>query len=208
MKLIQIDEADFDEKVSFSIASILAPGATLGLTGGSSVRGIYEQLNAEGVRFILTDERFVASDSEDSNLGMVRATMGDENLLSFAVDDLSWERAADQMDRALNEILAECDYLFDLLLLGVGPDGHIASIFPESPALDSDKLAMTTITQEFAVEQRLTLTLKALSKSKEVWLLLKGERKRPVLELIQAGGDLPVHRLLEQVENVKVWFGS
>lgn len=227
MKIVECTEAEFDQKVATLVAKrILKWRLThsdefyLGLTGGQTAQGAYTRLAASKtidwgeVMCLLTDERFVPSDSDDSNLKMLLdvlvdpAGIPDYNVVGFDTESLDFEGSAEEMSLELQDLLEEKGYLFDLLLLGVGPDGHIASIFPGSEALTTRDLAITAETDKFDVRQRLTFSLKALSKAKEVVLLLKGAEKQDMFEKLQGQGDLPVQLLIANVEKVTVVFGS
>jgi len=227
MKIIECAEAEFDQKVATLVTKRIMKWKLthkddfyLGLTGGKTAQGAYALLSASKtidwgeVMCLLTDERFVPSDSDDSNLKMLLdvlvdpAGIPDYNVVGFDTESLSFEESAEEMSLALQDLLEEKGYLFDLLLLGVGPDGHIASIFPGSEALTTKELATTSETDEFAVKKRLTFSLKAVSKAKEVILLLKGEEKQDMFEKLQGQGGLPVQLLIANVEKVTVVFGS
>jgi len=78
---------------------------------------------------------------------------------------------------------------FDVVLLGLGDDGHVASVFPESPALHDERTAVAVRGAPKPPPTRITLTLRALCQAREVWLLASGEGKAraAVLALSEAG---------------------
>lgn len=192
----------------------------LGLTGGSSVGGIYlvlgqnKEIEWEYVKLILTDERFVSIDDSESNIGMVEKTLLSsgrvpiDNLIFFPTEpETDIEVSLSVMRDEVEEVLKERTPLFDLLILGVGTDGHIASIFEESEAIESDDLVCQTETNEFGVKERLTFTLKGLSDAGEVWFVIRGARKNDVFNSLQSGKKIPAQLLAERVDKAKVWFG-
>jgi 6-phosphogluconolactonase len=142
----------------------------------------------------LSDERCVPPDDPASNAGLVKRRLlqhgaGRAHLLSL------WP----QPDNAALAALLP----FDVVLLGMGPDGHIASLIPGDPGLED---ALTTADPTRPVPAglgdpplaRITLTLQALLNSRAIFLLIAGDAKREVIQRASAGADLPVGRLLSQ----------
>jgi 6-phosphogluconolactonase len=76
---------------------------------------------------------------------------------------------------------------FDILLLGVGPDGHVASLFPESPALDDDRAVIGVRSAPKPPPTRLSLSLSAINCAREVWLVAAGEEKAGAVRLALSG---------------------
>ena len=179
-------------------------------TGGSSPAPVYRRLGAarlDWARVIVTlsDERFVPPSSEHSNARLVR-----ENLLvgepakAHLVplwSDLSDPEAAGRAAEPAIAAMAP----FDAVLLGMGEDGHIASLFPGSPALAAG-LDLATERLALGVPEphgdpalpRITLTLAALTAARAVIVLISGESKKRVVERALAGESLPVGALLRQ----------
>lgn len=91
---------------------------------------------------------------------------------------------------------------FDLCILGIGPDGHIASLFPNAAALqEKNVLALHTCTEQFDIHDRLTLTFPAIMKSKKILLLATGKEKKNVINDLLSSEktflELPAKKLLE-----------
>jgi 6-phosphogluconolactonase len=175
--------------------------AALVATGGRSPGAVYDRLRIAKVdwsRVIVTlsDERCVAADAPESNARLVR-----ERLLQGA------GRRAHLMPLWPAPPTAALEALtpFDAVMLGMGEDGHIASLIPGDPGLEA---ALTTkdLIRDVPAGlgspplSRVTLTLSALLQSRAIFLLLAGEAKRQVLARAQAGEDLPVGRLISQAE--------
>ncbi|WP_129663066.1 6-phosphogluconolactonase [Phytoactinopolyspora endophytica] len=78
---------------------------------------------------------------------------------------------------------------FDVLMLGVGPDGHVASLFPEFPSLDDERPAVAVHGAPKPPPTRLTLTLPAIRSAAEVWLVVSGEDKAPAVQMAMSGAD-------------------
>lgn len=196
------DEASFwqtaREDVILSIKETLErfPTVRIGLAGGSTPQKLYEMLsesslNWEKIIWVLLDERYVPSDDEESNLKMVRnslfkkASIPPENIVSFDTS-LSQESAAKEMSRKLIDLTHERFPLFDLLVLGVGADGHIASLFEGDRGVGSLHYASIAHAQGQKTERRLTTTPIALRSASQGLVLLFGETKRVVYEALKA----------------------
>jgi len=184
--------------------------ARLMVTGGSTPVACYEALKDwpldwSRIDVALTDDRFVPPDSKDSNEGLVR-----EHLLQGAAAAAGfiplWSAAAtpdEAAARAEPEIRALGT--FDAVLLGVGLDGHIASLFPGSPelaeGLDPNARRLVIGVQEAGQPPfvpRISLTLPALLDSKLVVILISGAAKKQPVEAALGGADLPVRAVLLQ----------
>ena len=187
-----------------------ADRARLIVTGGSSPVACYETLKDwpldwSRVDVTLTDDRFVPPDSKESNEGMVRrrllkgaaAAAGFTPLWSEAVSPEEAAARAEPAIRALGTM--------DAVLLGVGPDGHICSLFPGSPQLAEglDPNAQRLVIGVPKAGQppfvpRISLTLPAILNSKLVVILVSGAGKKQPIEAALGGADLPVRAVLQQ----------
>lgn len=184
--------------------------ASLIAGGGSTPRACYralasEDLAWENVTVVPSDERCVPASHEASNERMLR-----ENLLIAAAGRARFVPlyrhglAPPDQCAAVTEDLSAVPVPHSIALLGMGEDGHFASLFPDlerlgeglDPAGTQRCLPVTTAASP---HPRLTLTLAALTDSREILLLLFGETKRAVYERAAAGtGEFPVSRLLAQ----------
>jgi 6-phosphogluconolactonase len=190
--------------------------AAVCLTGGSSPEGLYRLLATEPwrrrvpwdrVHWFIGDDRFVPADDPLNNMGMARRLLLDRvdappgNIHPMPTDAGSPEAAAQRYQDALKrfygaEQLDPARPLFDLVLMGLGSDGHTASLFPHSPALDETErwvvgIAMSGL-EPFV--PRVTLTFPALASTREMLFLVNGQGKRETLGRVLSGDDLPAQR--------------
>jgi len=189
--------------------------AAICLAGGETPRQLYrllaatplrERLAWERIHWFWGDERFVPHDAPESNYRMAWETMlhdaaPPENLHPVPTDLADAAQAAAAYDRLLRAFHAAPDRrggpLFDVTLLGLGEDGHTASLFPGSPALDVRKDWAAAVVSE-RPEPRVTLTFPALEASGNLAFLVAGARKRPAMEALRRGAELPPNRLRPQ----------
>ena len=175
------------------LASVQGSGRVphVGLTGGTIANHLYravaasprrDQVEWTSVEFWWGDERFVARDSGDRNAVQAHEAMLDSLGVRRArihqmpsTDDGDLESGA----RAYGEeVRAYGAGSFDVLLLGLGPDGHIASLFPGYPQLTvDDRVAVAVEDSPKPPPQRISLTYGALNRSTTVWFLVSGSGK-------------------------------
>ena len=184
-------------------AAIRARGSfSIVLAGGSTPKAAYERLaasDASDVRWerwevFFGDERCVPPDHAESNYRMAREALLSrvpipENHVHRMRGEIAPHAAADEYDAMLRGRLGPIDSLeptFDLVLLGVGEDGHTASLFPGSPTLDvRDRYAVATVAPEYMkTRERVTLTYPALTRARLQLVLATGAGKRPVVTSI------------------------
>jgi 6-phosphogluconolactonase len=191
------------------------------LAGGSTPRRVYELLaSAERAAFpwdrthwFFGDERFVPHHHPDSNYRMARETLFDAapvpaaNVHPMPTAGLPAE-AAQRYETELQAfygapILDPQRPLFDVVLLGLGEDGHTASLFPGTAALQERQRWVVDVLNPKA-EPRLTLTYPALESTRALAFLVAGASKRAILARVFAGEDLPAARLRGRV--APDWF--
>lgn len=163
---------------------------TIGLTGGTIADAVHRELarltpgsavDWTKVSIWFSDERFVAADSPDRNVGQARAAFLDAVGATQVHAMPSTSEAADVHAGAAaygEEVRAHGAGGFDVLMFGVGPDGHVASLFPGHPALGAtDAIAVGVTDSPKPPPERITLTFEALARADAVWFLASGEAK-------------------------------
>jgi 6-phosphogluconolactonase len=194
------------------------------LSGGSTPKRLYECLAAPEIatrfpwsltHWFWGDERFVPHDDHDSNYRMAREAflswvpVPNNNIHPMPTEGLSPDQAAAAYDRALQRFygadeLALNRPLFDVTLLGIGEDGHTASLFPGQPALrETERWAVAVIGAK--AEARVTLTYPALDSSREVAFLVTGKQKRDAVARAQAGDPTIPAALVRPIGRLH-WF--
>ena len=189
--------------------------AAVCLTGGSSPQGLYHLLAKEPwrskvpwdrVHWFIGDDRFVPETDPLSNMGTARRVFLDavraprQNIHAMSTDANYPEEAARLYEDELKafygaDALDVSRPMFDLVLMGLGADGHTASLFPHAPALNETKrwvLAVAKAGMEPFVP-RVTLTFPALASTREMLFLVESADKRAVLNRVLSGEDLPAH---------------
>lgn len=177
---------------------------TVGLTGGSIAGAVHRELARLGpgsgvdwqaIDFYFGDERFVPADSPERNVGQARAAF----LAPLGVPDSRIHSAPAQGEAAdvdaaaaaySADIRAHGRGGFDLLMFGVGPDGHVASLFPGSAQLTAtDAIAVGVADSPKPPPERVTLTYEALNRATSVWFLVSGEGKADAVARAHSGAD-------------------
>jgi 6-phosphogluconolactonase len=166
------------------LAEAARSGGHIALSGGSTPRPAYEHAaklapDWSRVEVWWADERCVPPDDERSNYRLVRESLLDRLDRKPAIEhrvlgELSPTEAADAYDVELRDVV------FDLALLGIGPDGHTASLFPNDPALE--ELGRRAAAVARADVDRVTATIPQLNASKTVVFLITGEDKAEAVE--------------------------
>ena len=193
------------------------------LSGGSTPKTLYGLLASEEFRsrfpwqlvsWYWGDERFVPYDHPESNYRMTREAMlakapvPPENIHPVPVDG-SPQDAARRYEQALQQaygatVLDPARPLFDLTLLGLGTDGHTASLLPGDPVLEERERWVAAVSHG-RPEIRITMTYPVIESSRCVAFLVTGREKAPILQAIRAGGSrVPAARVRPVGE--LMWF--
>lgn len=182
---------------------------TVALSGGSTPHGLYMTLASDPyckqvpwsqVYLFWGDERCVSPDHRDSNYRMARESLIDkipipeENVYRMPAEQEDHDRAAMEYEQTIMAFFhlnaGECPH-FDLILLGMGEDGHTASLFPWTSALEeTDRLVTANYIERLGV-YRLTLTVPVINHAALVLFLISGESKALVLKEVLEGEYQP-----------------
>jgi 6-phosphogluconolactonase len=185
------------------------------LTGGSSPKQLYQLLASDTyvkripwdrVHWFIGDERFVPASDPLNNMAMARKIFLDRFAPKDCIHPIPTDRAnPDESARAYErelkafygaDNLDPTRPLFDLVLMGVGPDGHTASLFPDYPALAETQHWVTGVPQAHVEPfvPRVTLTLPALASCHEMLFEVAGKEKRAILDKLSHDESLPANR--------------
>lgn len=179
---------------------------TVALAGGSTPRALYERLaqppyrdavNWRGTEIFFGDERCVPPDHADSNARMARAALLDHIIIP--PDHIHRMRGEDEAHRAAHAYVRELRQVFgrehppcfDLILLGIGANGHTASLFPGTGALRERRRSVCAQYVEVQQQWRLTLTYPTLNAARAVWVLAKGTDKAEAVQHALEGPHEP-----------------
>jgi 6-phosphogluconolactonase len=205
--------------------SIMKNAFSVALSGGSTPRHLYQTLGSEAfagrirwdkVHVFQVDERCVPADDAQSNFRMIRETLlnhiaiPDSNVHRLAAEQEDRDAACRQYAAELARVLRPEEDQFpslDLALLGMGPDGHTASLFPGSEALEERSLWVRPNFVEKLKAHRLTLTLPILNAAVAVLFMVAGAGKAETLRQVLEGpaGKFPAQRV-QPVKGTLTWF--
>ncbi len=193
------------------------------LTGGSSPQQLYRLLATDGyptripwqrVHWFIGDERFVRADDPLNNMGTARRIFLDRlappaNIHPIPTDSADPDEAARRYERELKsfygaEALDPVRPLFDVVLMGVGPDGHTASLFPGYPAMAETERWVVGVPKAHVEPfvPRVTLTLPALGSCREMLFAVAGSEKRAILTRALGGENVPANRAFSAGETI------
>jgi 6-phosphogluconolactonase len=193
------------------------------LAGGSSPKRLYQLLATATYRsripwsrmhWFIGDERFVPTDNPLNNTAMARKIFLDEcappsNVHAIPIHAGSPGESARRYQGELKSFYGAASLdpakpLFDLVLMGVGPDGHTASLFPGDQAVDETERWVVGVAKAHVEPfvPRVTLTLPVLASCREMLLEVSGAEKRPILTRVLDGENLPANRAQSSFETI------
>lgn len=216
------DPQELAQRAAGWIAGLIAPAAVpfrLALAGGSTPRLLYGELSRQPidwskVEFFWIDERFVPPDHPDSNQRMARETLlsqisGTPHAVHPIPTDTNPDMSATAYEATLKRAygadrLDPSRPLFDLVLLGLGSDGHFCSLLPGSPVLEEKQRWAAPVTAE-RPEARVTLTYPSVQSSRIAAFVVTGKDKAEAVKAVRTGDtDLPAARF--KPEGLTVWL--
>ena len=187
------------------VDQVRAGARTIALSGGSTPKPLYallgqsDELREAPITWVVVDERYVPFDDPQSNAGMIQRTLfangmsAGHRFVPFRTD-LEPQACAD-------DFIAHWPGKLDVVLLGVGDDGHTASLFPGTPVLEvSDRIAAAVFVQKLDM-WRLTITKPVIRDAGVRLVLAAGGSKKPILEAVRDGNmEFPIAQATNGVE--------
>jgi 6-phosphogluconolactonase len=197
---------------------------TVALSGGSTPKAMFQTLAEtpfadalpwRSIYFFWGDERSVPPDHPDSNFRMAneallsKVPIPRENIFRIQAEDEDHERAAANYSETLQTFFAEERPSLDLVLLGMGADGHTASLFPGTTALRvDDRPAVANYVEKFQ-SWRITLTADSINRARNIIFLVAGADKAPALKEVIRGPRNPEQypsQLIEPAHGALLWM--
>lgn len=177
-----------------------APRASLALSGGQSTVGLCEALASRTldwsrVELFQVDERAVPPDHEDSNARLLRVHLV-EPLGERAPTFHRMEGEREDLEAAASDYAQRLPERLDVVVLGIGPDGHTASLFPGFPQLEEQERRVVPVTDSpKPPPRRLTLTFPVLQSAGSVFGIALGAGKQEVIRAMRKGASFPAARV-------------
>ena len=186
---------------------------TVALSGGNTPKRLYELLattefsnniNWKKVFIFFSDERYVLHSDAESNFNMASKALLNhipiprKNIFAIPVSSTPAKDAL-SYEASVKKITADTKYAFDLVLLGMGADGHTASLFPGNEILQEKKRLVKEVFVKEKNMYRISFTFSLINRAKQILLMVNGEEKKPVLKRISSNrkikNPLPVQLL-------------
>ena len=194
---------------------------TVALSGGRTPKALYKAFAAKAggaqldhVHFFWGDERMVPPTDEESNYKLAEtplflALKVSETQIHRVLTERGEEFAVQQAEAEICRV-AELDAsgqpVLDLVFLGMGEDGHVASLFPADSKAFETRAVYRAVTGPKPPTRRITLGYPTLAAAREVWVLASGEGKKKALKTsLAAEGDTPLARVLQSRENTEIF---
>jgi 6-phosphogluconolactonase len=194
----------------------------IALAGGDTPRALYRELSRapagqapdwQRIEFYFGDERHVAPDHPNSNYRMAReALFAPLGINDEAIHRIQGEHSPEQAVEHYRQDLARMPHAnglpqFDLILLGMGADGHVASLFPNSSLLEENEQTVTTGFVDKLDAWRISLTLPVLNNARHIMMLISGSKKADVIRHILHGPGNAMPLPVERLERARLeWF--
>lgn len=202
-ELVVVDDVpgEFAERVVEAFHGRSGDSFSIALSGGDTARACYERLAADAsqqidwwaVDLYWGDERCVPPGDPESNERLGRESLLERVGAANSVNPMRCDEGPDPYQLKIGDLGH-----FDVVHLGVGPDGHTASLFPHSRALDADPGRLVVLNEDPSgrnPHERMTLTLSGIARARLALITVSGVTKRDVMQRIAAGEDLPAARV-------------
>lgn len=204
--------ADLDTHVSRLLESkpqvdLVVTGGTVGIITLEKLAPLWVSRDLKNLHIWWGDERFVAESSQDRNyvqaeIALIsKLNIPSENIHSMPSDknqglEVAGEEFANELEHAKPH--------FDVVLLGMGPDAHVASLFPNSQSQSHGNWVVTESNSPKPPSQRISLSYEALNSADEVWFLVSGEDKADAVSRVFSNEDLPGTKVKGQLATI--WY--
>ena len=177
------------------------------LTGGPSPKKLYQKLatskiNWKYIDLFWGDERFVSKKSINSNYKLVydnllkKIKINNENIYAFKTDNSTIEKSVKEYQKSIRQYFKKRKISFDIFLLGMGNDGHVASIFPKSKELKKKFIVSYVNKKDF---KRITLGMNIINNSKNIFLWLNTKKKTKIFKkLNKKDKSIPINNLKKE----------
>ncbi len=212
---IEIYKANNHEEASSCLSNLIATNIidsksndfSIGLSGGSTPKLAYSMMlndisDFSNITLWTIDDRWVPLTDENSNQKMINSNFSQTNskilAIKYSGDDPHED--AELYSQSLKENITT----FDSGVIGLGDDGHIASLFPNTAGLEETDNLFIANEVNIISKWRITSTFKLLSNISNLYLLVTGENKKDILSKALNGSDLPVNKLLKMRENTVI----
>ena len=193
---------------------------TVALSGGNTPKRLYELLatpelskniNWKKVFIFFSDERYVPHSDPESNFNMASAVLLDHIPIPrkniFAIPTSSTpEKDASKYEQEIKKITGSKKPVFDLILLGMGADGHTASLFPGNKILDEKKRLVKEVYLKEKGIYRISFTLPLINRAKQILFLVSGKEKEPVLKKILSKRKIKKPLPVQLIKGNVIWM--
>lgn len=193
------------------------------LSGGTTPKGVYSRMadtnfEWDKIHFFWGDERWVPQDHPQSNYKLVwdalfsKVDVPKKNIHPILTDQSTPEKSAQLYEQELDSFFKNHSQekpRFDLILLGVGKDGHTASLFPESQALNEKRQWVVSVEKKETQEKRVTLTYPLLNQALNIYFLVHGKEKAEIVKEIlesKKGQNLFPVQIISPTNGTLKWF--
>ena len=212
---IEFYKADNHEEASSCLSNLIANNIlasenkdySIGLSGGSTPQLAYSMMlndikDFSNITFWTIDERWLPLTDKNSNQKMINSNFEqtDAKILSIKYSGDDPIQDAEFYSNSLKENISK----FDAGVIGLGDDGHIASLFPNTTGLNEKEKIIIANEVNIISKWRISSTFKLLSSISNLYLLVTGENKKEVLKKAIDGSGLPINKLLEIRENTVI----
>ena len=212
---IEIYKANNHEEASSCLSNLIATNIidsksndfSIGLSGGSTPKLAYSMMlndisDFSNITLWTIDDRWVPLTDENSNQKMINSNFSQTNskILAIKYSGDNPHEDAELYSQSLKENITS----FDSGVIGLGDDGHIASLFPNTAGLEETDNLFIANEVNIISKWRITSTFKLLSNISNLYLLVTGENKKDILSKALNGSDLPVNKLLKMRENTVI----